>query len=259
MASFSRSRTSSSSSSTADVRLDDSDPQGRVRSGDSDLIDETSTLDLDHISDEELDRFIFEDEIESDSIFNGPTIAGLALILVGIVYLLAEMGLWTGFMLPDFMELLPWLAGIFVILLGFGLLSRGRSETRDAAARTPDASAKVHTEDASPDASSDASTAAESETSSSTGSSWKDKINPFASGSSRKRLARSTREKKVMGVCAGIADYFNLDPTLVRIAFVVGVIASGGPFILAYLGLGWAMPKDTDVSAEERLRIIRES
>jgi phage shock protein C len=250
MASSSRSRTSSSSP-TADVRFDDSfDSQGRVRSGGSEFGQDASTLDLDHISDEELDHFIFEDEIESDSIFNGPTIAGLALILVGIVYLLAEMGLWTGFMLPDFMELLPWLAGVFVILLGFGLLSRGRSETREAAAQAPDA-----------DASEARSTSASgtSTDSSRTGSSWKDKINPFASGSSRKRLARSTREKKVMGVCAGIADYFNLDPTLVRIAFVIGVIASGGPLILAYLGLGWAMPKDTDVSAQERLRIIRES
>lgn len=257
MASSSRFRTSSSSSTSDDVRLEDRfDPQGRVRTGDSDLIDDTSTLNLDHISDEELDSFIFEDEIESDSIFNGPTIAGLALILVGIVYLLAEMGLWAGFWLPDFMELLPWLAGIFVILLGFGLLSRGRSETKEAATRAQDVSASVdaRSEAASPEVSTNGSS-----TETAQDSSWKDKLNVFTSGSSRKRLAKSTREKKVMGVCAGIADYFNLDPTLVRIAFVVGVIASGGPFILAYLGLGWAMPKDTDVSQKERLRIIRES
>jgi len=60
-------------------------------------------------------------------------------------------------------------------------------------------------------------------------------------------------------VCGGLADYFNIDPTLVRIAFVVGTIASGGPFILAYLALSYAMPKEPALTPEERIRIIRDS
>jgi phage shock protein C len=59
-----------------------------------------------------------------------------------------------------------------------------------------------------------------------------------------KRLQRSRTEKKVAGVCGGIAKYFDLDPTLVRIAFVVGVIASGGPFVVAYAALAFVMPKE---------------
>ncbi|PEN15410.1 hypothetical protein CRI94_03035 [Longibacter salinarum] len=81
--------------------------------------------------------------------------------------------------------------------------------------------------------------------------------NPFRK--KRFPLRRSMSDKRIMGVCSGIAHYFNLDPTLVRIAFVIGVIVTGGPFILAYIGLGWAMPKDTELTHEERMRIIRDS
>jgi phage shock protein C len=58
-------------------------------------------------------------------------------------------------------------------------------------------------------------------------------------------------------VCGGIAEYLNLDSTLVRIAFVIGVISSAGPLILAYFGLAFAMPKEEPLSPEERLSIIR--
>ncbi len=42
------------------------------------------------------------------------------------------------------------------------------------------------------------------------------------------------REKKIAGVCCGIADYFGIDPTLVRIGWVVFSLA-GGSGILAYI------------------------
>ncbi len=40
---------------------------------------------------------------------------------------------------------------------------------------------------------------------------------------------------KVLGVCAGIADYFNLDVTMVRIAWVVGTLLGFGSLVLVYL------------------------
>jgi len=42
-----------------------------------------------------------------------------------------------------------------------------------------------------------------------------------------KRLMRSSRDKKLGGVCAGVADYFDLDPTLVRIIWLLAVLATG--------------------------------
>ncbi|MDQ7024483.1 MAG: PspC domain-containing protein [Anaerolineae bacterium] len=56
-----------------------------------------------------------------------------------------------------------------------------------------------------------------------------------------KRLYKSNTDKRVWGVCGGLAEYFEVDPTLVRILFVVLTLA-GGPGLLLYLILGLVMP-----------------
>ena len=56
-----------------------------------------------------------------------------------------------------------------------------------------------------------------------------------------KKLQRDKQNKKLAGVCSGLAEYFELDVTLVRVAFVFAVMAglSGG---LAYIILWIIMP-----------------
>jgi phage shock protein C len=49
-----------------------------------------------------------------------------------------------------------------------------------------------------------------------------------------KKLYRSSRNRMLAGVCAGIADYFGLDPTVVRLAWVV-FSCLGGSGVLAYI------------------------
>jgi len=77
-------------------------------------------------------------------------------------------------------------------------------------------------------------------------------------------LTRSATDRKLLGVCGGVADYFEVDATLVRFGFILGLLVSGGaPVGLVYLVLAYLMP-DAPVAArpstrEERLRIIRES
>jgi phage shock protein C len=56
-----------------------------------------------------------------------------------------------------------------------------------------------------------------------------------------KRLARSSTDKKIAGVCGGLAEYFDLDPTLVRVLWLL-VVLCGGAGILAYLILWIALP-----------------
>jgi phage shock protein PspC (stress-responsive transcriptional regulator) len=56
-----------------------------------------------------------------------------------------------------------------------------------------------------------------------------------------KRLMRSSRDKKLGGVCAGVADYFDLDPTLVRIIWLLAVFCAGTGGLL-YLILWIALP-----------------
>jgi phage shock protein C len=58
-----------------------------------------------------------------------------------------------------------------------------------------------------------------------------------------KRLMRSTSERMIAGVCGGLAEYFNMDPTLVRIILVLLALA-GGPGLLIYLILWVVMPED---------------
>jgi phage shock protein PspC (stress-responsive transcriptional regulator) len=52
---------------------------------------------------------------------------------------------------------------------------------------------------------------------------------------------RSSRDKKIGGVCAGLADYFDLDPTLVRVLWLLAVFCAGTGF-LVYLILWIVLP-----------------
>ena len=56
------------------------------------------------------------------------------------------------------------------------------------------------------------------------------------------RLYRSTSEAMIGGVAAGLANYFKMDPTLVRAGFVILTIFTGGAFILPYLILWLLVP-----------------
>lgn len=63
-----------------------------------------------------------------------------------------------------------------------------------------------------------------------------------------KKLYRSTDERWLAGVCGGLADYFNVDPTLVRVIFVVlALIGLGG--VILYLLLWVLIPPEP--TAEE--------
>ena len=59
-----------------------------------------------------------------------------------------------------------------------------------------------------------------------------------------KRLKRSINDKMLAGVCGGLADYFDVDPTIVRLLFALAVII-GGTGILAYLIMWIIVPKES--------------
>lgn len=52
---------------------------------------------------------------------------------------------------------------------------------------------------------------------------------------SYKKLYRSTRDKWIAGVCGGIAEYFNKDPVIIRLLWIVLTIFSVGVGVIAYL------------------------
>ena len=59
---------------------------------------------------------------------------------------------------------------------------------------------------------------------------------------SRTRFYRDKQNGKVMGVCAGIADYTGFDVALVRICFLAAVFMSGGSVLPFYFIAGWVAP-----------------
>ena len=54
-----------------------------------------------------------------------------------------------------------------------------------------------------------------------------------------KRLTRNTDNKVIAGLCSGIADYFEIDPVIVRLAWIIFACMAGGG-IIAYL-IGWVI------------------
>ena len=65
-----------------------------------------------------------------------------------------------------------------------------------------------------------------------------------------KRLCKSNTNKKICGVCGGIAEYLNADPTLIRLAFLL-VAAIAGSGVLAYFIAAIIMPEASEVKTEE--------
>jgi phage shock protein PspC (stress-responsive transcriptional regulator) len=57
-----------------------------------------------------------------------------------------------------------------------------------------------------------------------------------------------TSEKRIGGVCSGLARYFEVDVTLVRLLVVAGSLCSGGLGLLAYIAAWIIMPRDTEIS-----------
>lgn len=67
----------------------------------------------------------------------------------------------------------------------------------------------------------------------------------------KKRLYRSTTDRKIAGVCGGIAEYFDIDPTIVRIIAVILLLPGGFPGFLPYLILWLVVPENPNSPAKK--------
>ncbi|MCH7578269.1 MAG: PspC domain-containing protein [Chloroflexi bacterium] len=60
-----------------------------------------------------------------------------------------------------------------------------------------------------------------------------------------KRMHRSRSEKKLLGVLGGVADYTGLDPSLIRIVYVIATILTGFvPGIFLYVVMAFVVPRE---------------
>lgn len=65
-----------------------------------------------------------------------------------------------------------------------------------------------------------------------------------------KRLSKSKRDRYILGVCGGVAEYFDIDPTIVRVLWVVSIFMGGAGFV-AYVVAALLMPKPEGGEHEE--------
>ena len=62
-----------------------------------------------------------------------------------------------------------------------------------------------------------------------------------------KKLCKSNTNRKICGVCGGIAEYLNADPTIIRLAFLlIGALAGSG--VVAYIVAALVMPEAQEVN-----------
>lgn len=61
-----------------------------------------------------------------------------------------------------------------------------------------------------------------------------------------KRLYRSKQEKMIAGVCGGVAEYINLDPTLIRLGWAIFIAIGCGTGLLAYIVAAFIIPEKND-------------
>ena len=63
----------------------------------------------------------------------------------------------------------------------------------------------------------------------------------------KKRLYKSSRNKKICGVCGGIAEYLNMDPTVIRLITAIIALAWGSGINL-YIIMAFVMPYDNEIT-----------
>ncbi|MCQ3936648.1 MAG: PspC domain-containing protein [Chloroflexi bacterium] len=58
-----------------------------------------------------------------------------------------------------------------------------------------------------------------------------------------KTLTRSKSNRMIAGVCAGLGDYLNIDPTVIRLLFVLGFFTFNGAMLIVYLIMAIVTPE----------------
>ena len=71
---------------------------------------------------------------------------------------------------------------------------------------------------------------------------------------SNKRLYRSRKEKMLAGVCGGIGEYLDTDPTIIRLVWILITIASFGMGIIGYIVALIVMPEQPSSNAKPKAK-----
>lgn len=170
---------------------------------------------------------------EKTRMWNFRTIAGLAFLFVATTYFIKALG-WPVFS-PDISSAVYWLpivGGLFIIIVGFGFFSRERKQAR----RNKRKKKKLYN-----NLNSGAKTG--NTTSSFRSAARRMGLESYALRKNKK-MFRSRTDKRICGVCGGIARYFGISSTFVRLFFAIFTLLGYGFPIILYIALCFVLPKD---------------
>jgi len=205
-----------------------------------------------------LEEFYEEEKKQEKSIWNISTVSGLAMLFI-VVGVLGQsiagslFGIEPAFQLTGVMNILPVIGGILVLAAGFGYLTGDRKkEAKNKFNAGPSHSFYYSSmsRPASPYSSKDKLDDFLNIDKSNKGKSqsgkysFKDRELEAYALSQKKKLFRSRSDKKIFGVCGGLAKYFGVSSTMVRIIFVLAFLLGYGSFFIVYIALGIIMPKE---------------
>ncbi len=211
-----------------------------------------------------MQEFLQDEPKSNDGVLNFATISGFAILFIALTFILQLLGLSIGPDLSDVVEILPLIGGVLVTLVGFGFFvgdrqkeekskSSGSSKSRSDSYKYDVHGSEVDFGTSSHSGSSgisnhlnDFEQFAPKSSASDRGFSDRTYIDPYGYKKSRaenRKLYKSRTDKKISGVCGGLAKYFGISSTAVRLLAVLATFMWGTSIII-YIGLAIAMPKE---------------
>jgi len=173
-----------------------------------------------------LNDFLREQEPpQKVNLFNFKTIVGMGMLFITSLFLIQQLIPWFGLTIgTGLVDLLPVIGGILIALTGLGLFSGQKKQKRDKAKFLPTTDKTITLSDLDD----------------------KKMLDNYAL-SQPKKLYRSGKDKRFLGVCGGIAKYFGLNPFAVRLLWAILTLSSGGIMVPLYIVMAIIMPKEPPI------------
>lgn len=168
-----------------------------------------------------------EEKEEKPRLLNFVSMTGLVMLTVGFLSVV-QLILPISFDFTPLLYMLPVFGGILALFYGLGIFSSERRRKKRKEKKNRELKEKTKARYVS-------ATRGDSGV-----------LDSFAF-KRKKKLFKSRRDKKIFGVCAGIADYLGVDPTMIRILFVVFFLLGSGTPALIYILLGLILDKEPPV------------
>lgn len=220
----------------------------------------TATLEFDEFElNTTMQEFLKDEEKETGkSIWNIATVSGMVMIFLAFTFIIQTIGLPTGAFLSGLTEgligssVLPLIGGALITLVGFGFLVGDRKKARKIKKARKKASKSnnisnyndIHgSEDESFTSGSRLNNALDRDQTGAASTSSSYSLDSYGYRHSKK-LMKSRTDKKISGVCGGLAKYFGISSTVVRFIFAAAFFMGWGASLLVYIGLAIAMPKE---------------